>query len=267
MVAAGAISGSSSPWCMMSRTKCRLAPSLPPGWKTRNFSAVKPCRSRSAIASASPSASCISVEVVGARPCGQASSARGRMRATSAPRASVLSAAAVMAISGRRKRPAYSTRLRSSAAPSPPTTIAPGSRRPRRSCRDRRSRLRWGGRRRRERRSRQASLQPCRPMWPALADAADHHLAGRGSVDRLDGGSRAGADSPLLSAFSRATSPARSVATERSADAAASFAIRAVDLRRPTMLETNFFPPASDRGLAGFPDPRNRPGKASATFR
>ena len=66
--------------------------------------AVKPRLSSSAIASASPSASCISVEVVGARLCGQASRACGIARTTSAARPSVLSVTAVMAISPMRKR-------------------------------------------------------------------------------------------------------------------------------------------------------------------
>ena len=65
---------------------------------------MKPRLSSSAMASASPSASWISVEVVGARPCGQASSTRGMISATSAERASVESAREVMAMSGTRKR-------------------------------------------------------------------------------------------------------------------------------------------------------------------
>ena len=50
----------------------------------RNRRAVKPRLSSSAIASASPSASCISDEVVGARLCGQASRACGSASTTSA---------------------------------------------------------------------------------------------------------------------------------------------------------------------------------------
>ena len=69
---------------MMSRTKASFAPSLPPGCRSRNSRAVKPLASNSAIASASPSASCIVVEVVGARPFGQASCATGRQRRMSA---------------------------------------------------------------------------------------------------------------------------------------------------------------------------------------
>ena len=60
---------------------CSLAPSLPPGCRTRKSRAVKPRPSSSAIASASPSTSCIVVEVVGARPFGQASSASGKAQA------------------------------------------------------------------------------------------------------------------------------------------------------------------------------------------
>ena len=62
-----------------------------PGWKTRKSSAVKPRLSSSAIASASPSASCISDDVVGARLCGQASRACGSVSTTSAAWPSALS--------------------------------------------------------------------------------------------------------------------------------------------------------------------------------
>ena len=61
---------------MTSRTSLSWAPSLPPGWKTRKCSAVKPRCSSRATASASPRASCMVVEVVGASPFGQASCAR-----------------------------------------------------------------------------------------------------------------------------------------------------------------------------------------------
>ena len=76
----------------------RLDGSLP------KSSAVKPRLSSSATASASPSAGCIRVEVVGARLCGQASRACGSTSTTSAARASVLSAAAVTAMSPMLKR-------------------------------------------------------------------------------------------------------------------------------------------------------------------
>ena len=62
---------------MMSRTNLSMAPSRPPGWNLPKSTAVKPRLSSSATASASPSAACISVEVVGARLCGQASRACG----------------------------------------------------------------------------------------------------------------------------------------------------------------------------------------------
>ena len=65
---------------------------------------VKPRLSSSAIASASPSACCINVDVVGARLSGQASRAGGKASTTSAALPSVLSATAVMATSPRRKR-------------------------------------------------------------------------------------------------------------------------------------------------------------------
>ena len=67
-------------------------------------SSLKPRRSISATASASPSPIIIVVDVVGASPIGQASGSRGRTSARSAVRASVLSALPVMAISGMAKR-------------------------------------------------------------------------------------------------------------------------------------------------------------------
>ena len=69
---------------MRSATCLSSVPSLPPGCSRPKSTAVKPWLSRSAIASASPSASCISAEVVGARLCGQASRACGRASTTSA---------------------------------------------------------------------------------------------------------------------------------------------------------------------------------------
>ena len=89
---------------MMSRTNLSIAPSRPPGWKWPKSMAVKPRLSKSAIASASPSAACIRVEVVGARLCGQASRACGIASTTSAARPSVLSVTAVTAMSPMRKR-------------------------------------------------------------------------------------------------------------------------------------------------------------------
>ena len=88
--APSAISGTASPECITSRMNFSFAPSRPPGWNSRKRSAVKPRLSNSATASASPSASCISEEVVGARLCGQASRACGSSSTTSADFASVL---------------------------------------------------------------------------------------------------------------------------------------------------------------------------------
>ena len=97
-------SGTASPVCMRSRVYFSSAPSLPPGCSTLKSTDVKPRPSSSAIASASPSASIISEEVVGARLCGQASRAFGSVSATSAALASVDSRSAVIAIRGMRKR-------------------------------------------------------------------------------------------------------------------------------------------------------------------
>src|SRR6476620_7592503 len=72
---------------------------LSAGVKETESDRVKPWLSRSAIASASPRASCMSDDVVGARLCGQASRACGNTRATSAILARALSAMAVIAIS------------------------------------------------------------------------------------------------------------------------------------------------------------------------
>ena len=77
-------SGTASPVCIRSRTNFSIAPSLPPGCSTLKSLRVKPWPSNSAIASASPSASIITEEVVGARLCGQASRAFGNVSATSA---------------------------------------------------------------------------------------------------------------------------------------------------------------------------------------
>ena len=100
MAVPSATRGRLSTPCMTSRTVRRLEPSLPPGWKTRKSAAVKPRPSSSAMASASPSASCIRVEEVGARPCGQASSTFGSSSTMVAARPSVDAAFEVMAISG-----------------------------------------------------------------------------------------------------------------------------------------------------------------------
>src|SRR5207248_6849564 len=96
--------GMASPACMMSRTNFSIAPSLPPGWKLANSSAVNPRPSSSAIASASPIAACISDEVVGARLCGQASRALGNSSTICAASPSGEVALDVTAIIGIAKR-------------------------------------------------------------------------------------------------------------------------------------------------------------------
>ena len=96
--------GMASPVCMMSRTNFSIAPSLPPGWKLANSSAVKPRPSSSAMASASPIAACISDEVVGARLCGQASRAFGSSSTMRAAAPSEEAALEVTAIIGIAKR-------------------------------------------------------------------------------------------------------------------------------------------------------------------
>ena len=83
MTSPSGTSGSRSPECITSVTNLRLAPSDPPGWKTLKSWAVKPLASSKAIARQSPMASCMVVEVVGAKPCGQASLARGSSSTTS----------------------------------------------------------------------------------------------------------------------------------------------------------------------------------------
>ena len=103
MVPIGLI-GTASPVCMRSLVCFSIAPSLPPGWNLANSSAVKPRLSNSAIASASPIAACINVEVVGARLCGQASRAFGSSSTIRAAAPSEDSAFEVTAIIGIAKR-------------------------------------------------------------------------------------------------------------------------------------------------------------------
>ena len=133
----GGASGIASPSCIRSRTRRSRAPSRPPGWNWWKSAAVKPRRVSSATASASPSAICMVVEVVGARPIGQASAAAGSVSATSAASASVDPARAVIATSGRPKRRECATRSASSAV-SPEldraSTASPGTIMPRSPC-------------------------------------------------------------------------------------------------------------------------------------
>ena len=91
----------------MSATRKRPRPSRPPGWNSWKSADENPLRSNSAIASASPSAIIIVVDVVGARPIGHASGARGSRSTTSAACASVELRPAVIAISGISKRREY----------------------------------------------------------------------------------------------------------------------------------------------------------------
>ena len=99
-----AMSGISSPACMRSATLASRAPRRPPGCRPAKSSGVKARLSISATASASPRASVIVVEVVGARPTEQASGAGGSRRAMSAARSSVESAFPATPISGMPKR-------------------------------------------------------------------------------------------------------------------------------------------------------------------
>ena len=107
MGVAGPTIGNSWEPCIRSPTVRSMAPSLPPGCSTRKSGGPwKPRRSSSATASASPSASCRVVEVVGAFSASAASGASGMASTMSAARPSALSATTVMAISGIWKRAA-----------------------------------------------------------------------------------------------------------------------------------------------------------------
>ncbi len=79
----GTLAGAAALSPIHSRTVCRLMPSDPPGWCRPKSSRVKPRRSISTMARASPIARDIRVEVVGARPLGQASATLGMVRQTS----------------------------------------------------------------------------------------------------------------------------------------------------------------------------------------
>ena len=98
--ASGPISGIRSPACIRSPTVASRAPSRPPGCSPRKSSGENARCSISATASASPSASVIVVEVVGASPTGQASATSGSTIATSLCRISVESARPATPISG-----------------------------------------------------------------------------------------------------------------------------------------------------------------------
>src|SRR5690606_21044467 len=85
-----------------------------PGWSRLKSWAPKPRRSSRATASASPSASMAVVEVVGARPIGQASGRGGSTSVRSAACARVLSARPTIARSAIEKRRVYATMSASS---------------------------------------------------------------------------------------------------------------------------------------------------------
>ena len=101
---------------------------LAAGWKTRKSLAVKPRRSSRATASASPSAICRVVEVVGALSSPVASGASASSSTTSAARPSALSGAAVMRDQRDGEALGVGERCRPARAPRR-TWTAPGSRR------------------------------------------------------------------------------------------------------------------------------------------
>ncbi len=104
----GLQSGNASRPCIRSATRSRRVPSEPPGWKTLKSLLENPLRSSRATARASPRASIMVVEVVGAWVTAQASgapwAAEGRMRAMSAASARAESLRDVIATSGMAKR-------------------------------------------------------------------------------------------------------------------------------------------------------------------
>src|SRR3546814_13321266 len=92
---------------MSSRTLTSCAPSRPLGWNLWKSSAEKPRISMSAMASASPNAIWIVVEVVGASELGHASFTSGIRMQMSDDGATVLSGRAVMPSRGQAKRLKY----------------------------------------------------------------------------------------------------------------------------------------------------------------
>src|SRR5260370_878075 len=85
----GLTRGSASPECISDSTRANLFPSFPPGCKLAKSSSLNPRFSLSVTASASPNASIVVVEAVGARPSEQASLAIEQSSATSAACAKV----------------------------------------------------------------------------------------------------------------------------------------------------------------------------------
>ena len=80
----GLTRGTASPVCISASTRASRLPSLPPGCRLAKSSSLKPRFSASATASASPKASMVVVEAVGASPRVQASLAMEQSSATSA---------------------------------------------------------------------------------------------------------------------------------------------------------------------------------------
>src|SRR5450755_3629061 len=81
--------GKASPECINDSTRANRFPSFPPGCKLAKSSSLKPRRSLNVTASASPNASIVVVEAVGANPSAQASCAIEQSNATSAAPANV----------------------------------------------------------------------------------------------------------------------------------------------------------------------------------
>src|SRR5207244_10205691 len=68
ILVSGLTRGTASPVCISASTRASRLPSLPPGCRLAKSSSLKPRFSASAIASASPNASMVVVEAVGASP-------------------------------------------------------------------------------------------------------------------------------------------------------------------------------------------------------
>src|SRR5580704_10171233 len=89
MLVFGATRGIASPACIRDSTRANRLPSFPPGCRLAKSSSLNPRRSLNVTASASPKASIVVVEAVGASPKEQASCATEQSRATSAAAAKV----------------------------------------------------------------------------------------------------------------------------------------------------------------------------------
>src|SRR5271170_4047986 len=85
----GVTHGSAGPECIKDSTRASRLPSFPPGCRLAKSSSLNPRFSLSVTASASPKASIVVVEAVGANPSEHASSAIEQSKATSAAEAKV----------------------------------------------------------------------------------------------------------------------------------------------------------------------------------